>query len=49
MAECCEILLNQTDAGLQKEFEQECKAFREKVVAELSGELFYENEIKDYF
>eukprot|EP00801_Mesodinium_rubrum_P001810 Mrub_01810.p1 GENE.Mrub_01810~~Mrub_01810.p1 ORF type:complete len:626 (-),score=171.68 Mrub_01810:86-1753(-) len=49
MAECCEILMNQTDAGLQKEFELECKAYREKVIAELSGELFYESEVKDYF
>lgn len=47
MAECCEILMNQTDAGLQKEFELECKAYREKVIAELSGELFYESEVKD--
>jgi len=49
LADCCEMLLSQTEVGLQKEFETECKVFREKVVAELSGELFYENEVKESF
>ena len=40
LAECCEILLQQTDVGIQKEFEADCKIFRDKVISELSGELF---------
>lgn len=49
LGECCEILIQQTDTGIQKEFEADCKIFREKVILELAPEIHYENEVKDYF
>jgi len=49
LGECCEILIQQTDTGIQKEFEADCKIFREKVVAELGAEINYDSEVKDYF
>jgi len=49
VTEACDILMQQTDQIIIKEFELDMKSTREKVITEIGPELPYENEFKEAF